>query len=395
MFGPIVQELGRSRGRRPGAAPAHAAPPARHGALRAARAAAGHGDGAAVQDTAGARPVRRHGRPRIPATRAPAHAVGGADARRRRAHIGMAGRPRRVAGGRRLHWPRISAASGATIETGRRVSSLADATAGPRRVLRRDAAPARCHRRRPHPVALPAADCRSTATAPAPSRWTGPSPSPVPWTNASGRKAGTLHLGGTIEEIAAGRARGRCRTQPGAALHAGWPAEPGGLLPRTRRASTRLWALLPRAGRLDRGHDRGDRSAARAVRSGLPRRHPGPERPSTGRPRGAQRELHRRRHRRRRHQRVCSSCCVPPSASTPTACPATNFWLCSASTPPGGGVHGMCGYARGPFGPTATAGRSTARLPRPRPTPARRRRRATRRWRRADRRCGAGRGGRA
>jgi phytoene dehydrogenase-like protein len=28
----------------------------------------------------------------------------------------------------------------------------------------------------------------------------------------------------------------------------------------------------------------------------------------------------------------------------PYATPATNIFICSSSTPPGGGVHGMCGY---------------------------------------------------
>ena len=31
-------------------------------------------------------------------------------------------------------------------------------------------------------------------------------------------------------------------------------------------------------------------------------------------------------------------------ASSPYATPLPGVFLCSASTPPGGGVHGMCGY---------------------------------------------------
>jgi phytoene dehydrogenase-like protein len=31
-------------------------------------------------------------------------------------------------------------------------------------------------------------------------------------------------------------------------------------------------------------------------------------------------------------------------ARDPYATPAKDIFLCSSSTPPGGGVHGMCGY---------------------------------------------------
>jgi phytoene dehydrogenase-like protein len=34
----------------------------------------------------------------------------------------------------------------------------------------------------------------------------------------------------------------------------------------------------------------------------------------------------------------------PTARPDPYSTPAKNLFLCSASTPPGGGVHGMCGY---------------------------------------------------
>jgi phytoene dehydrogenase-like protein len=34
----------------------------------------------------------------------------------------------------------------------------------------------------------------------------------------------------------------------------------------------------------------------------------------------------------------------PSFRVTPYAMPVPEFFICSASTPPGGGVHGMCGY---------------------------------------------------
>ena len=60
--------------------------------------------------------------------------------------------------------------------------------------------------------------------------------------------------------------------------------------------------------------------------------------------RAPQREPRRRRHQRRRG-RTCAQLLLRPIAQrVPYATPLEGVYLCSSSTPPGGGVHGMCGY---------------------------------------------------
>ena len=92
---------------------------------------------------------------------------------------------------------------------------------------------------------------------------------PVPWTNPDARKAGSLHLGGTLREIAVAEA------EVAGGQH---PARPFVLVgqqslvrphPSARRPAHAV-DLLPRAGALHARHDRRHRGPDRALRTGLP-----------------------------------------------------------------------------------------------------------------------------
>ena len=73
---------------------------------------------------------------------------------------------------------------------------------------------------------------------------------PIPWTAPACARAGTVHLGGTLEEIARLRARAGRRRDARAALRAGRAAEPVRRHTRPGRQSYRV-GVLPRPERLD------------------------------------------------------------------------------------------------------------------------------------------------
>ena len=114
-------------------------------------------------------------------------------------------------------------------------------------------------------------------------------------------------------------------------------------LARTRGQAHRL-GVLPRAARLEGRRDRRDRVAGRALRARLPRAGAGPARDDAARLRGVQ-PKRRRRRRRRRREHAPAARRAPDGSRASLATPLRGVYLCSASTPPGGGVHGLCGLA--------------------------------------------------
>ncbi len=166
---------------------------------------------------------------------------------------------------------------------------------------------------------------------------------PVPWTAEACRGAGTVHVGGTLEEIAAAEAE---------VARGGHPQRPFVLVAqqsvfdptRAPAGAHTLWAYchVPNGSNVDMTD--ADRAADRAVRPRLPRSGPGAHRDGPGRRGGAQRQLRRRRHQRGAWPTCARSCCGPSARPNPYTTPNPRLFLCSSSTPPGGGVHGMCGW---------------------------------------------------
>ena len=108
------------------------------------------------------------------------------------------------------------------------------------------------------------------------------------------------------------------------------------------------WAYCHVPNGCDGGHDRANRAPGRAVCAGLPRAHPGPKRRCTpadferrnanlvgGDINGGTMDL----------RQVFAR---PVARLDPYRTPLRGVYLCSASTPPGGGVHGMGGFHAAP-----------------------------------------------
>ena len=165
---------------------------------------------------------------------------------------------------------------------------------------------------------------------------------PVPWTAESCKRAGTIHLGGGMDEIAAAErdvARGRIPERPFVLLAQQSLFDTG----RAPDGQHTLWAYchIPfdcNADMSDRIESQVERFAP-GFRDCILARHKmtaadlGQSNPNLigGDINGGAADL---------MQLIAR----PVFSSTPYRTPLRGVYLCSASTPPGGGVHGMCGY---------------------------------------------------
>jgi phytoene dehydrogenase-like protein len=165
---------------------------------------------------------------------------------------------------------------------------------------------------------------------------------PIPWRNQECERAGTMHLGGSLEEIEAGEAaawNGKDSEKPFVLL-----AQPS-LFDTTRMPAGRhtAWGYchVPNGSTLD---------MTDAIEAQVERFAPG------------FRDLVLARHTKNTAQLEHSNANLvggdigggannlrqllvrPTWALDPYRTPAKGLYLCSSSTPPGGGVHGMCGY---------------------------------------------------
>lgn len=165
---------------------------------------------------------------------------------------------------------------------------------------------------------------------------------PVPWRDPTCAQAGTLHLGGTLDEIAQGEA------MVGRGLHAERPyvllAQPSRFDP-TRAPAGRhtLWAYchVPNGSTLD---------VSERITAQIERFAPGfrdtilAQRVHTAMDMAAYNPNYVRGDINGGVQNWRQFWTRPVPRWNPYATPLPGVYLCSAATPPGGGVHGMAGY---------------------------------------------------
>ena len=164
---------------------------------------------------------------------------------------------------------------------------------------------------------------------------------PVPWTAEGPRRAATVHLGGTLDEIAAAEAdvaAGRHPDRPYVLFVQYAPWDPS----RAPDGQDHGLGLLPRAGRLRRRHDRSDRGPGRALRARASATGSSPGRPIGPAAMEAYDANYVGGDINGGIQDIRQLIFRPWPSLDPYRVGA-GLYLCSSSTPPGGGVHGMSG----------------------------------------------------
>jgi phytoene dehydrogenase-like protein len=166
--------------------------------------------------------------------------------------------------------------------------------------------------------------------------------SPIPWKAEACRRAGTVHLGGTMDEIAQAEresARGKIPERPFVLV------AQQSLFDETRapRGQHTLWAYchVPFDCKID---------MSRAIESQIERFAPGFRDCILARHKSSAVELEKSNANLSGGDisggaaNLAQLVARPIFSAVPYRTPLPGVYLCSASTPPGGGVHGMCGY---------------------------------------------------
>jgi phytoene dehydrogenase-like protein len=165
---------------------------------------------------------------------------------------------------------------------------------------------------------------------------------PIPWRAPECARAGTVHLGGSLEEIAAAEAAvaaGRMPDRPFVIVAQHTLFDPSRAPPGRHTA----WAYC----HVPRGFP-GDATAA--LEGQLERFAPGFREIVLARSARGPAELERDDPNLvggdvgGGENSLRQTVFRPAARLVPWSTPVAGLYLCSASTPPGGGVHGMCGY---------------------------------------------------
>jgi phytoene dehydrogenase-like protein len=165
---------------------------------------------------------------------------------------------------------------------------------------------------------------------------------PVPWAAEEARRAGTVHVGGTLSEIAAAEADVAARRHPDrpfVLVGQQSLADPG----RAPAGRHTLWAYCHVPSGSDRDMTAAVEGQIERFAPGfrdivLARRATGPAALEAGNPNMVGGDINGGA------ADLVQMLARPVARRIPYATPDERLYLCSASTPPGGGVHGMCGW---------------------------------------------------